>query len=355
MKKIAYLELDTHAEIAANFMELMDGSQEFEVDYFFSEKISNQIDKANANIFLSSFATIDRQLYQRQHDLIIIGTVHRNFTVFNKICGRTNAVIIVHNLNFLKLSKWELLQSIFKKDFPYRLKLLLKEGLLLAPKVFRKAHHLAVLDPFLANRPFVFLPIFFNKSNESGSAERFTIVIPGTVSQQRRDYWSVIQRLRKAEDDLNADHSKVENRNFEIVFLGKAKGEELRWLKELQHELKFFHIVFFEEKVPQNTYDEWMNKAQVLWCPVQLQTEFFSHSETYGSTKMSGNIGDAIRYGKMAFFPEGISAQYPFIINGHDDSILYFKNENEYDFQQEFNKEKVRKKLENVLKGFLKI
>ena len=37
MKRIAYIELDTHAEIAANFMELMDDSEEFVVDYYFSE------------------------------------------------------------------------------------------------------------------------------------------------------------------------------------------------------------------------------------------------------------------------------------------------------------------------------
>jgi hypothetical protein len=39
LKKIAYIELDTHAEIALNFMELMNDSKEFSVDYYFSEKI----------------------------------------------------------------------------------------------------------------------------------------------------------------------------------------------------------------------------------------------------------------------------------------------------------------------------
>jgi hypothetical protein len=39
LKKIAYIELDTHAEIALNFMELMNDSKVFSVDYYFSEKI----------------------------------------------------------------------------------------------------------------------------------------------------------------------------------------------------------------------------------------------------------------------------------------------------------------------------
>ena len=39
LKKIAYIEIDTHAEIALNFMELMNDSKAFSVDYYFSEKI----------------------------------------------------------------------------------------------------------------------------------------------------------------------------------------------------------------------------------------------------------------------------------------------------------------------------
>jgi len=39
LEKIAYIEIDTHAEIALNFMELMNDSKAFSVDYYFSEKI----------------------------------------------------------------------------------------------------------------------------------------------------------------------------------------------------------------------------------------------------------------------------------------------------------------------------
>jgi hypothetical protein len=45
-----------------------------------------------------------------------------------------------------------------------------------------------------------------------------------------------------------------------------------------------------------------MQKADVLWCPIQQETEFFSHKEIYGTTKMTGNLGDAIKFGKWLFF-----------------------------------------------------
>ena len=85
MKKIAYIELDTHAEIAGNFMDLMQDSNEFSVDYYFSEKISKQIDPQESNIFLSDSSKIFRQLKEKNYDLVIIGTAHRYFDVFLKI------------------------------------------------------------------------------------------------------------------------------------------------------------------------------------------------------------------------------------------------------------------------------
>ena len=135
MKKIAYIELDTHAEIALNFMELMNDSKVFSVDYYFSEKILRffgfaQTDKLPENIFHAPPEHLIQQLSTNNYQLIIIGTIHRYFNVFEKIAEKFNTSIICHNLNFVKASNFDLLSSIFKEDFKYRLKLLLKEGLL---------------------------------------------------------------------------------------------------------------------------------------------------------------------------------------------------------------------------------
>ena len=70
MKKIAYIELDTHAEIAANFMELMNDSREFSVDYYFSQKIlktlglneTENIKKTKSEKLFQQLSTVDYQL-----------------------------------------------------------------------------------------------------------------------------------------------------------------------------------------------------------------------------------------------------------------------------------------------------
>ena len=375
MKKIAYIELDTHAEIALNFMELMNDSKVFSVNYYFSEKILRffgfaQNDKLPENIKKATPENLIQQLSTDNYQLIIIGTVHRSFNVFEKIAEKFNTSIICHNLNFVKASNFNLLSSIFKEDFKYRLKLLLKEGLLRKSNVYQKAKNLLFLDENLTKEKYSNLPLFYTKFFDKPDNETFTIVIPGAVSQKRRDYDKVIKELNNLE--LNFDNYEfrrnemfVENnlqekgssvgttQNLEIIFLGKAQGNELEILQNFeQNKPENISIKYFTEKVPQNIFDDYMQKANILWCPIQQETEFFSQKEIYGVTKMSGNIGDAIKFGKLAIFPENYPSKYAFIIPEKvslEDALFVKK---EIDFS-DFNKEKVLKQLEKTIFALL--
>ncbi|MBW8361417.1 MAG: hypothetical protein K0M56_04430 [Kaistella sp.] len=344
MKKIAYIEVDTHAEIARNFMELMNGSTEFSVDYYFSKKILKQFGVNLPNVHETESSALLEQLKNKQYDLLIIGTVHRYFNVFEKITVQFNTAVIVHNLNFTKISRFQLLKSLLKEDFTYRLKLLLKESLLSAPEVYRKAEKL-VLDENIGKGKLKFLPLFFNEFQKKNASEIFTVVIPGAVSQQRRDYLSVLERIRNF------------NKNMRIVFLGKADGKELDWLKNFEkNKPKNIEIRYYTEKVPQPVFDEWMQNADVLWCPLQKETPFFNRKELYGKTKMSGNIGDAIKFGKLAVFPENYTGKHPFIIQETiqiEEQLHHCNTSVNYDFQDKFSKEKVREGLEEIMNSLI--
>ncbi len=378
MKKIAYIELDTHAEIALNFMELMNDSKVFSVDYYFSEKILRffgfaQNDKLPENIKKATPENLIQQLSTDNYQLIIIGTVHRYFNVFEKIAEKFNTSIICHNLNFVKASNLNLLSSIFKEDVQYRLKLLLKEGLLKKSKVYEKAKNLLVLDRgFDSAQPdkYKFLPIFYTKFLEKPKNETYTIVIPGAVSQKRRDYKKIIKELKNLE--LNFDEGEfcrnetfVENneqrkessvgttQKIQVIFLGKAQGKELEMLQDFeQSKPENISIKYFTEKVPQDVFDDYMQKADILWCPIQQETEFFSQKEIYGFTKMSGNIGDAVKFGKLAVFPENYPSKYSFIIpeKGSLGDFLFTKKDVDF---SEFSKEKVLQELEKTIFALL--
>ncbi|OWR13782.1 hypothetical protein [Chryseobacterium sp. VAUSW3] len=351
MKTVAYIELDTHAEIARNFMDLMQDSNDFSVDYYFSKKISKHFGQTADKIFVAESSDIFNILKEKNYDLVIIGTVHRYFDAFLKISNKFNTSVIVHNLNFTKISRFQLLKNIFKKDFKYRLKLLLKEDLLSAPKVFEKASNLLVLDESLIKKnpdlSLKFLPVFYLLKYEKSRKSIITIVIPGAVSQQRRDYLHVLNSLKNFQ----------RKSHYQFVFLGKASGQELSWLKDFEkHKPHNISVKYFTEKVPQLVFDEWMQKADLLWCPLKKETEFFSQKESYGITKMSGNIGDAIKYGKLAIFPENYPNSQPFIIPENEnieEQIYTYQKWMDYDFREHFAKGTVLKSLEKMLAKFL--
>lgn len=337
MKNIAYIEIDTHAEIAADFLDLMKDSKEFSVDYYFSEKIKKQIAQNSENIFLSDQSVILSQLKSKKYDLIIIGTVHRYFNTFLSITQQYKTAVIVHNLNFPKASKLVLIQNIIKEDIGYRLKLLLKEGLMNSAKVYQNASQL-VLDNSFSSSEYQFLPLFYTKEFIQDENEKITVVIPGGVSQKRRDYRHVLNTIEKSKSAAD----------IEFVFLGKAKDEELENIRKVSEK---FDLRYFTERISQKEFEMWMKKADVLWCPIQQETEFFSQKEIYGKTKMTGNIGDAIKFGKIAVFPKNYSSKMDFIVQEKEDVIQQFydlKNF-KYDFQKAFNKKAVLKNLENLL------
>ena len=342
MKKIAYIELDTHAEIAQYFLELMKDSAEFSVDYYFSDSILKQLQLSTSdNVFVSSPEAIVAQFSDRSYDLVIIGTVHRYFAVFEKISAQYNSAIIVHNINFSKSTPFQLFKNIFRKETVFRLKLLLNEGLLRAPMIYRSAKNLLVLDKKLALEKRLFLPLFFSQFQNQYENQIPVVVIPGAVSQSRRDYRHVLQQLKKFQS------------NFQIVFLGKAEGKELLWLQNFQEEgVPNIELVFFTEKIPKQQFDEWMQKADLLWCPVNKETEFFSVKEIYGKTKVSGNVGDAIKYEKPSVFPADFGSDYPFIIKEEqnvESQFLDILNSKKNNFHQQLQKSIVLRKLELVL------
>lgn len=355
MKKIAYIEIDTHAEIAQSFMDIMEGSQSFSVNYYFSKKIKDQIVDHGEAIFLSDSSMILDQLKTNNYDLIIIGTVHRYFNVFQTITKKYNTSIIVHNINFMNTSKVDLIKSIFKSDIIFRLKLWWKESLFYASKPYQNAKNLLVLDEDLSSGKLKFLPIFYTKIFDKSENKILTIVIPGGVSQKRRNYKKVISIIKNLEE--LSRNSTLKNKLIEFVFLGRAMNEELKEIIDLERSLEYININYFSERVSQADFENWMQKADILWCPIQQETDFFSQKEIYGKTKMTGNLGDAIKFGKWAVFPENYSSKLDFIIPERENIIEQFNElkNTQFDFQKNYNKKLVQEKLEKVLSSLISI
>ncbi|MFN1217451.1 hypothetical protein ACKW6Q_10835 [Chryseobacterium kwangjuense] len=348
MKKIAYIEIDTHAEIAQAFMDIMKDSSEFTVDYYFSKKIGDLVEQSGEMVFLSDSSMIMEQLKLKKYDLIIIGTVHRYFNTFHALVQKYNTAVIVHNINFSNASKSALMASVFKGDLIYRLKLWWKEGLFYTSKAYRSAKNLLVLDEELSSQKLKFLPLFYSKSFEKPENMKLTIVIPGGVSQKRRDYDHVFKTIRNLKPEEEC----------EFIFLGKAGDKELKQLEQLARQLPDkVSIRYFSDRVSHLDFEKGMRQADVLWCPIRRKTEFFSREEIYGITKMTGNLGDAIKYGKTAIFPKDYPAKLEFIVPEQENILKQFQElkNTHFDFQRSYNKTAVLKRLETVLDSLISI
>lgn len=342
LKTIAYIELDTHAEIAYNFMALMAESRLFYVEYYFSEKIMERIPNRSGNITVLEADKLLNALRGKHYDFVILGTAHRNFNIYEKLVKEFPTYIISHNLNFVEASPSVLFRNILKKDKRYRLKLLLKEGLLHKDKVYKKAKGLLVLEESLVRRHihmgFHWLPVFYTQFPNHSPREN-VVAIPGTVDQKRRNYKRILRKIKYFKSE------------FSFIFLGKVEHSTYKMLQNTEKDIpKNIEINYFKERVPAEVFNQKIMESSVLWCPIQEETEFMSVTEIYGKTKVSGNIADAIRYGKPAIFPKSYFTHYSFIFKEEKDienQILHI-NEKNFDFAN-FQKDIVLKELENVL------
>ncbi|WPC14535.1 hypothetical protein LEQ04_07940 [Riemerella anatipestifer] len=165
--KVAYVELDTHAEIALNFKTLMEASNRVEVDYFFSNKIKKLLGENMPNVIEASPNTILKLLSAKEYDLVVVGTVHRYFNTFDKIVKNYKTAIICHNLNFIKASNTDLLKVLLKEDTVYRLKLLLKEGLMMKNSVYQNSVSRWVLSEDLVSSRYQHIPLFIQNISRS--------------------------------------------------------------------------------------------------------------------------------------------------------------------------------------------
>lgn len=290
--KIVYIELDTHAEVLQDFYFSVENKEK--VYFLVSHKIANRLNDIPVRIVQKK--EILNVLKEINPGKVILGTLHRNFHIWEKIVHQYPCYAIIHNINFSKLTPLKLFFLCFKKDQIYRFKLLLKEKLLSSPCI-----HQALIGKWtMANFTFY---IQRYTSEKSGS-DLPILVIPGEVNQSRRDYLGLINRFLEAKN------------TYHLVFLGKCRSEMLPYIETLY---KNHQVEWFKDRVSAQDFHSWMLKADLILCPIQRVTYFFSQKEIYGETKFSGVVADAVRYGKRVIFPDFYPVYHPLIFNEEKD------------------------------------
>ncbi|WP_128331361.1 hypothetical protein [Apibacter sp. HY039] len=363
--KIAILEFETHTHLLLQWNALLQNSG---IDYHFY--ISSSISCLIPEIPDSLKTVLEVKDYPQlsdflaDNDLIIFNTLHRNFQKFNFLFKEKNTQILVHNGNFFFNSRkpdWKLFLKVKNLHLQYYyLKLIFKENIYFTKKIICEAKAYAFLNENIKQhfstdeKKYITLPLIYNKFNvEPSEQNKINIVIPGEVSQSRRNYQLVFKLLKYLSP----------KQIMKFTFLGKISDQSM--LQSL-HLLKknrnnSVEISYFRERIPQSEFDLTMNESHFVLCPLHKETQFYLQKEIYGQTKASGNEADCISYGKIGIFPQ----HYP-LSNWNSlyydsaenlKTILenltiqeYHKLKNNLEAQLPYyDKEKVKEKLINML------
>lgn len=117
---------------------------------------------------------------------------------------------------------------------------------------------------------------------------QFTIVIPGTVNPQIRDYNLVASILPEI-----LKHSPLP---VGLILLGKVKGKEAKKIVKQICELvsEDFQFQFFTDFITQEIFETHLGNADMILAPLLEKARYDAIEEEFGYTTESGNLADII-------------------------------------------------------------
>lgn len=177
----------------------------------------------------------------------------------------------------------------------------------------RQIQHYSVFLPAMAaalhrRMPYstaVFIPSrFYERRPGAGGSDDdvFTIVIPGSVDPNRRNYGFVADFF---EEWLNRDRAPA--RRVRLVMLGDSRSlygvDIVKRLQALISE-RFEICAFIDGYIPETRYEEELSRAHLLWSPLQLYKKGSRQNpEVYGETTASGLTADLLLNNTPALTP----------------------------------------------------
>jgi hypothetical protein len=326
-KKIALIELQAHAEVLYFFANLLNDDFELKILTTASifENAPNLLKNNPKNDWIIHESTqaipsfIDRNIpiLNTCHCTIFI-TIVRDFRYFSKLKLTTKKIMVVHNshaafqpfsaisLNFtmtfdyfldlLRVGKFLVFQ-----EFLYKKRLLRNFDLLLVPSPFIKEMVLNFLQPAQPDKIKSLEFAYFEKNAKNDVKSPVNITIPGTISDEGRDYEMVVQAWRRIIPKLKLP--------VQLILAGRPKGiygEKItRKIEELVNEN--FSVLLFKKSIPQLEYEDILTQTDFVILPLKKRVKYGIYQEINGLSKITGSVNDQIRFA----IPALISSDYP--------------------------------------------
>ena len=321
-KKIAIIELETHSTLLEQWYSLLKEMRAIDFHFFIHKKIDSHLIKipSSAKTVIDNLSEIENKIVF--YDLFIINTFHRNFRDYAFVFKEKKVLCMLHNLNFSLFFKTINLNNFWveRMYFLYYLKLYFLEKIGIDRKIIQIATFYGVFSQPLLDEikskgkesalKSQLIQLNYCKSHPFENSDTIQIVLPGNISNKRKDMHLIFETLPK----LNPKEP------LHFTFLGKPESKTIE--KKIQNLALICSdkvtISYYSKFIPSAEYTAVIAKSHLLLCAIKTKTSFYWVNEIYGKTKVSGSEADCIHNGKMGIFP----IDYPKM----NWSNLYFKN-----------------------------
>jgi hypothetical protein len=329
-KKIAIIELQAHAEVFFHFAKLLNGTVDLlllttadiyqDAPLELTKNTQNQWmiiqEKQSDTAFLCDNLAA---LNTCQSTLFV--TIVRDFRFYANLKLDAKKILIIHNslamlqpiqaihitfswsIDFL-LDLLRVLKCFLLLEFWYKKKLVKHSDLLVFPTAIIEKYVKSRIG-YLRKLKTASVEFSFYEPNLTKQAiksiEEIIITIPGTISNEGRDYEMVIKALKKVIPILEMP--------IQVILAGRPKGDNGQEIIEKVETLQtdFFLTLVFKNSIPQREYEAILAKTDFLVLPLKKQVKYGIYQEINGLSKITGSINDQIRYG----LPALISSDYP--------------------------------------------
>jgi len=140
------------------------------------------------------------------------------------------------------------------------------------------------------------LPFAFPEFNPKVHLDNpIRITVPGTISNQLRDYEIILACLPKVDQIIKIP--------VQINLLGRLKETKIRRSFE-KLTLKNIQIKLSEDYISHELFEQQMRATDFLLLPVREKMIYKAHYEYRGKSSVSGNINDLVRYALPAVLPD---------------------------------------------------
>lgn len=166
---------------------------------------------------------------------------------------------------------------------------------------------------------------FYKKTSIStdGNETTFRIVIPGTVSEERRNYDAVVALFRRTIDELTS------KKEIHLTLAGNADSEYgkniIGQLNNIASSNSKFKITSYFSTIDQDVFESIYRSADVILAPLQVNTRSIRNQNEINTVSHSpGFITDEIYMGKPAIIPYTIQTPAEF-----DDCFWRYKTDDQ--------------------------